>query len=92
MPKAVSEFQKIFDHPGVVLNSPIAPLARLQMARAFTAEGNLAEAKTEYEDFLRKWKSADPDVPILKQAIQEYSSKWGVQALTNLSSLGSASH
>ena len=82
-PKAVSEFQKIFDHPGVVLNSPIAPLARLQMARAFVAEGNLEKAKAGYDDFLRKWRSADPDIPILNQAIKEYSSRWGVPALTN---------
>jgi eukaryotic-like serine/threonine-protein kinase len=90
-PKAVSEFQKILDHPGVVLNSSIGPLARLQMARAFAAEGNLVQAKAGYEDFLSKWRSADPDVPILKQAIQEYSSKWGVQALTTLRSPSSVS-
>jgi eukaryotic-like serine/threonine-protein kinase len=92
MPKAVSEFQKIFDHAGVVLNSPIGPLARLQMARAFAGEGNLAKAKAGYDDFLLRWRNADRDVPILKQAVQEYSSRWGVQALTNLSSPSSVSH
>jgi eukaryotic-like serine/threonine-protein kinase len=74
------------------MNSPIAPLARLQMARAFAAEGNLAKAKAGYDDFLRKWRNADSDIPILKQAIQEYSSRWGVRALTNLSSTSSVSH
>lgn len=91
-PKAVAEFQKILDHPGVVLNSPIGPLARLQMARAFAADGNLLQARAGYDAFLSKWRSADPDVPILKQAIQEYSNWWGAQALTTLSLPGSVSH
>jgi eukaryotic-like serine/threonine-protein kinase len=91
-PKAVEEFQKILDHSGVVLNSPIGPLARLQMARAFAAEGNFAQAKAGYEDFLSKWRSADPDVPVLKQAIQEYSNRWGAQALTTWMSPSAVSH
>jgi eukaryotic-like serine/threonine-protein kinase len=89
---AISEFQKILDHPGVVLNAPIGGLARLQMARAFAAQGNLAQAKTAYDDFLSKWKDADPDVPILQQAIQEYSNRWGAQALTTPASTDSAQH
>jgi eukaryotic-like serine/threonine-protein kinase len=79
--KAAAEFQKILDHPGVVLNAPIGALARLQMARAFAAQGNLTQAR-----------SADPDVPILEEAIQEYSNRWGAQALTTRMSPISASH
>jgi hypothetical protein len=33
--KAGIEFQKIVDHPGLVLNSPIGPPARLQIRRAY---------------------------------------------------------
>jgi eukaryotic-like serine/threonine-protein kinase len=80
--KAATEFQKIIDHPGVVLNSPIGPLARLQMARTLAAQGNLAQAKAEYDDFLTRWKSADPDIPILQEATQEYSNHWGASPLT----------
>jgi eukaryotic-like serine/threonine-protein kinase len=79
--KAAAEFQKILDHPGVVLNAPIGALARLQMARAFAAQGNVTQAR-----------SADPDVPILEEAIQEYSNRWGAQALTTRMSPISASH
>jgi eukaryotic-like serine/threonine-protein kinase len=79
---AVAEFQKIIDHPGVVLNAPIGPLARLQMARAFAEQGNLEQARAGYDDFLSKWRNADPDVPILREALQEYSKRWGAQALT----------
>jgi len=90
--RAAAEFQNILGHPGVVLNAPIGPLARLQMARAFAVQGNLPQARAEYDDFLIKWRSADPDVPILKEAIQEYSNRWGAQALTTLVSPISASH
>jgi tetratricopeptide (TPR) repeat protein len=31
--EAAAEFQKILDHPGIVLNDPIGPMARLQLAR-----------------------------------------------------------
>jgi tetratricopeptide (TPR) repeat protein len=32
----------------------------------------LAKARTAYQDFLALWKDADPDIPILKQAKEEY--------------------
>jgi hypothetical protein len=31
--------------------------------------GEMAEAKSAYEDFLRLWKDACGDIPVLKQAI-----------------------
>jgi tetratricopeptide (TPR) repeat protein len=70
---AAGEFQKIIDHRGVVLNFPLAALARLGLARARAASGNVAEAKTAYQDFLVVWKDADPDIPILKEAQLEYA-------------------
>ena len=91
-PKAATEFQKIIDHPGVVLNSPIGPLARLQMARALAAQGNLAQARAGYDDFLAKWRSADSDIPILHEASQEYSNHWGAQPLTARTPNSSPSH
>jgi eukaryotic-like serine/threonine-protein kinase len=66
-------------------------LARLQMARAFAAQGNLTQARAGYDDFLIKWRSADPDVPILQEAMQEYSNRWGAQAVTTRMSPISAS-
>ena len=52
--KAGFEFQKIIDHPGVVVNLPIGTLARLQMARAYLIQGKPPQAKTAYEDFLNQ--------------------------------------
>jgi tetratricopeptide (TPR) repeat protein len=71
--RAAAEFQKFVDHRGLVLNSPIAALAHLQIGRAFAMAGDTAKAKSAYQDFLTLWKDADPDVPILKQAKAEYA-------------------
>ena len=35
--------------------------------------GDAAGARTAYQDFLKLWKDADPDIPILKQAKAEYA-------------------
>jgi serine/threonine protein kinase/tetratricopeptide (TPR) repeat protein len=70
---AATEFQKIFDHRGIVLNSPIGGLAHLQLGRAYTLQGDTARAKAAYEDFVTLWKDADPDIPILKEAKAEYA-------------------
>jgi tetratricopeptide (TPR) repeat protein len=70
---AVSEFQKILDHPGIVLNELIGALAHLGLARAYALAGDTNKARTAYQDFLAQWKDADPDIPILKQAKAEYA-------------------
>ncbi|MGH8218906.1 MAG: winged helix-turn-helix domain-containing protein [Steroidobacteraceae bacterium] len=70
---AAVEFQKILDHPGVVLNSLIGALAHLQIARAYAMQGDFARAGTAYRSFLTLWNYADPDIPILQQAKAEYA-------------------
>jgi serine/threonine protein kinase/tetratricopeptide (TPR) repeat protein len=70
---AAAEFQKILDHPSVVLNEPIAALAHLGLARAYGLSSDTAKAKSAYQDFFALWKDADPDVPILKEAKAEYA-------------------
>jgi hypothetical protein len=70
---AVIEFQKILDHPGVVGNDPIGALAHLGLGRAYALSGDTAKSKTAYQDFFALWKNADPDVPILIQAKEEYA-------------------
>ena len=70
---ALAEFQKILDHPGIVLNQSIGALAHLQIGRAYAMQGDTAKAKAAYQDFLTLWKDADPDIPILKQAKAEYA-------------------
>jgi len=71
--EAASEFQKILDHRGLVANSRIAALAPLQIGRAYAIQGDTAKAKAAYQNFLTLWKDADPDIPILKQAKEEYA-------------------
>ncbi len=70
--EAAAEFQKILDHPGIIVSDPVAVLAHWQLAKAFQQAGNQAKAKPAYDDFLRLWKDADPDVPVLKQVKAEY--------------------
>jgi len=52
---------------------PSQPLpAQLGLARAYASTNDKEKARTAYQDFFALWKSADPDVPILKQANAEY--------------------
>jgi eukaryotic-like serine/threonine-protein kinase len=69
--EAAAEFQKILDHPGIVLNDPIGPMARLQLARALSASGDHAKSAAAYKDLLTLWKDADPDIPLVQGAMQE---------------------
>jgi tetratricopeptide (TPR) repeat protein len=70
---AVSEFQKIVGHAGVVGNEPIGALAHLGLGRAYAITGDTARAKAEYQTFLSLWKDADPEILTLKQAKAEYA-------------------
>jgi hypothetical protein len=70
---AEAEFQNVLAHPGLLGVGEIGPLSRLQLARAQKIAGKDAEARKSYEDFLTLWKSADPDLPILKEAKSEYA-------------------
>ena len=54
--EAAAEFQKILDHRGIVLNSPIGALAHLQIGRAYAIQGDTAKAKAAHQDFLTLWK------------------------------------
>ncbi len=70
---AAAEFQKILNWPGVVLNEPIGALAHLGLARARAMNGETADARTSYDNFLSLWKDAGLDIPILIPAKAEYA-------------------
>ena len=70
--EAAAEFQKILDHRGIDLYSPLYPLAHLGLARAAALTGDTARSRKEYQDFLAMWKDADSDLPILIEAKKEY--------------------
>jgi tetratricopeptide (TPR) repeat protein len=69
---AAAEFQKIFDHPGVIVNFPFGALSHLGLGRARALSGDKAGARTACQDFFALWKDADSDIPIVKQARAEY--------------------
>lgn len=71
--RAALEFQKLVDHSAMVLNFPLAPLARLGRARAYARSGDPVKARAAYLDFLQIWHEADPGSPILKLAREEYA-------------------
>ncbi|MGH9446874.1 MAG: hypothetical protein ACRD3O_14250 [Terriglobia bacterium] len=73
--QAAAEFQKIRDHPGIVVGDPIGSVARLQLARALALSGDKIRAKAAYQDFLTLWRDADADLPILKQAKRKYAAR-----------------
>jgi serine/threonine protein kinase/tetratricopeptide (TPR) repeat protein len=70
-PEAAAEFQKILDHPGIVLNDPIGPMARLQLARAKSASGDREKSAAVYKHLLTLWKDADPGIPVVQEAKAE---------------------
>jgi tetratricopeptide (TPR) repeat protein len=70
---AAAAFQQILDHRGLVGNCLPGALARLQLGRAYTMQGDTSKARAAYKDFLTLWQDADPDIPTLKQAKAEYA-------------------
>jgi tetratricopeptide (TPR) repeat protein len=70
--EAIVEFQKILQHRGIVSSDIVGALAYLQLGRAYAMAGEKAKARSAYQDFLTLWKSADTDIPTLKQARTEY--------------------
>ena len=70
---AAREFQKILDHPGVVQNEVIGPLAYLGLGRAYAIADDHAKSSTAYQNFFAIWREADPEIPVYKQAKAEYA-------------------
>ena len=65
---AAQQFQKILDHPGLVLNFPLHALAHLELAKARALARDPAGARQAFQDFLALWKDGDPDIPVLRDA------------------------
>jgi Flp pilus assembly protein TadD len=71
--EAVTEFQKLINHRGIVSNFVFDALVHLQLGRAKVISGDTEGGKSAYRDFFRIWKNADPSISILKQAKTEYA-------------------
>jgi eukaryotic-like serine/threonine-protein kinase len=51
----VAEFQKILDHPGLMMGDPAGASARLETRRSLARAGTWAADRTAYQDFLALW-------------------------------------
>ncbi len=72
-PDAEKEFQGVL---AMKLDDPVAPVlafTQLGLARTYLTSNQRDKARTAYQDLLAIWKDADPDLPIVKQARQEYA-------------------
>jgi serine/threonine protein kinase/tetratricopeptide (TPR) repeat protein len=70
---AAAEFERILNHRGKALNSFTGALSRLGVARAYALQRDNEKARAAYQNFLKLWKDADPEIPVLKQARAEYT-------------------
>jgi tetratricopeptide (TPR) repeat protein len=70
---ALTEYNKILANPGIDPSNVLYPLAHLGAARAYAMRRNAAASRREYEAFFAHWNGADTDLPVLRQARQEYS-------------------
>ena len=64
--EAVTELQKILDNRGIVLADPIGALTHLHLSRAYTQLGEPTLAHSENQTFHSIWKTADEDLPLVK--------------------------
>ncbi|MGH9940708.1 MAG: tetratricopeptide repeat protein, partial [Blastocatellia bacterium] len=69
---AATEFQRIIEHRGWDVLSPLWPLAALGQARAAAMQGDLIKSREMYQQFFSLWKEADADLPVLIEAKKEY--------------------
>ena len=71
--QAAAEFAKIVKNQGVDPISPYYPLAHVGLARAYALQSDKANSRREYEEFFTRWKDADRDIPLLREAETEYA-------------------
>lgn len=79
--EAAAEFRKIADHEGASWGATwVHPywgqyyaLSYLGMARGYALAGDVTQARNAYQKFFALWKTADPDLPVLRQARAEYA-------------------
>ncbi len=69
---AAAEFRAILDHRGEVPASVLYPLSHLGHARAARFTNDTPTSNRAYEEFLRLWNAADPDLQALAAARREH--------------------
>jgi tetratricopeptide (TPR) repeat protein len=71
--QAVEDYRLILANPGLDPIWPGHTLVHFRLAHALALAKKPAEARAEYQAFLKIWKDADPQVPLLLQAKEELS-------------------
>jgi predicted negative regulator of RcsB-dependent stress response len=71
--EAAADYRLILANPGLDPIWPGHSLAHLYLARVLATQKKLEEARAEYRTFETIWRNADPQVPVLIQAKQEYA-------------------
>jgi len=71
--EAVQELRAALDLRALDPTSPIFSLLHLDLARAYALSGDTSASRKSYQDFLALWNEADPDLPLLKAARDEYA-------------------
>ncbi|MBZ5646466.1 MAG: protein kinase [Acidobacteriia bacterium] len=70
---ARDEWQKVIDEKGEIMRDGCSAdwvLSHLEMARVYRQLGDLRQARSQYQAFLRSWANGD-DVAVRRQAMQE---------------------
>jgi eukaryotic-like serine/threonine-protein kinase len=70
---AVQTYQRLLEFRNIYSTDPLVYLAQLGLARAYALQGDNARSRVAYQDFFAKWKDADADLPLLRQAKSEYA-------------------
>ena len=70
--EAIADFQTVIAHRGWPEWELFSTLSQLGLARAYAKQGDTDLSRRAYDDFFTTWKDADPDIPILRQAKEEY--------------------
>ena len=70
--EAATQFQIIVDNPGWQTLGPLYVPAWARLARALAMSGDTGRSRKAYETFLRLWKGADSDLPLLVEAKRQF--------------------
>jgi eukaryotic-like serine/threonine-protein kinase len=71
--RAATEFRKLIEERGIVVNSPFGTLAHLGLARSLVLVGQPGQAKQAYGDLFARWSDPDPGLLLVGQARAEAS-------------------
>jgi len=70
---ATAQFEGILSHREEAPTSPLYPLAHLGVTRAAALTGDVAHARTSYEQLFSLWNGADSTLQPLNEARREYA-------------------